>query len=68
MHSDTTCPARRERMKVFVQTLLHLAAKLFAKAFGEEYSMGGRTFARVLAGDAFPSSELPADFSVSVIF
>jgi hypothetical protein len=32
IHRERSCPARRDRMNLFVQTLLHRAAKLFAKA------------------------------------
>jgi len=35
MHRERSCPARRDRMNLFVQTLLHRAAKLFANAPGE---------------------------------
>ena len=57
MHSETTCPASNERINLRVHTLLHLAAKLRAKAPGELKTMGGRDLG---SGDA---SWEPSSFS-----
>lgn len=43
IHNDTTCPARNAMINGLVHTLLHRAAKLFANALGEEYTIGGRS-------------------------
>jgi hypothetical protein len=61
IHSDTTCPARNAMMNGLVHTLLHRAAKLFANALGEEYTIGGRS-------DTVTSGASESEWPLSLVF
>ena len=47
IHNETTCPARRDRVKRLVQRLINRLQKLCTKAPNDVYTMGGRLAGRM---------------------